>query len=164
MILLLSLFLLFNQASDLPAAKMSAVDFSAVKQGPIREQGCIPLLSRQITFRVKNRSDKTLYIYGRGIDGDYPLGTLIRLDREKNQWLDSEGNTAQHPYSVIRDFIYKEIGGHIDVHVLSPGRSMKFNDFAKETFVGSRVKRIIYISFSPDEEPQMFMSEEFTLR
>lgn len=162
--LLLGLFLLFYHANDLPAAKMTAVDFSAVKQGPIKDPGCIPLFSRQISFRVKNRSDKTLYIYGRETNRYYPLGSLIRLDGEKDQWLDSEGNTSHLPYSDIRGLIYKQMGGHIDVYVLPPGRSMKFNDLAKETYLGSRVKRVIYISFSPDEEPQTIMSEEFTLR
>jgi hypothetical protein len=163
-VLLLSLFLLIYQANDLPTSLPSAVNFSAVKQGPIKYQSCIPLFSRQITFRVKNRSDKTLYIYGHGFDGYYPLGSLIRLDREKNQWLDSEGNTSYRPYSDTRGFICKGNGGHIDIHVLPPGRSMNFNDLAKETYLGCRVKRFIYISFSQDEEPQMIMSEEFTLR
>ena len=164
MTLLLSLFLLFYQASDLPAAKMSAVDFSAVKQGPIKDPGCIPLFSRQITFRVKNRSDKALYIYGLEANGYYPLGTLIRLDREKDQWVDSEGGTSQRPYSEIRGFIYKRIGGHIDVYALPPGRSMTFNNLASDAYIGSRVKRVIYVSFGRDEEPRLVTSEEFTLR
>jgi hypothetical protein len=54
MMILLSLFLLFYQANDLQMSNMSAVDFSAVKQGKVGEdQGCVPLYSRQITFRVK---------------------------------------------------------------------------------------------------------------
>jgi hypothetical protein len=164
MILLLSLFLLFNHANDLPPAKISEVDFSTVKQGPIKDPGCIPLFSRQITFRIKNRSDKTLYVYGWKTGGDYPVGSLIRLDQEKNQWVDSEGNISHLPYSDIRGYIDRVMGGHVDVHVLPPGRSMKFSDLAKDTYLGSRVRRVIYISFSRDEEPQMFMSEEFTLR
>ena len=165
MVLLLSLFLLFYQADDLQVSKMSAVDFSAVKQAKVEwDQGCFDFYSRQITFRVKNRSDKTLYLYGLGTDGSYPLGSLIRLDREKDQWLDSEGNTSRPPYSVIRGFIYKRVGGHIDVYALPPGRAMTFNNLANETYLGSRVKRVIYISFSHDEEPRMVASEEFILR
>jgi hypothetical protein len=164
MVLSLSLFLLFYQANDLPAAKLSAVDFSAVKQGPIKDPGCIPLFSREMTFRVKNRSDKTLYIYGQESIGYYPFGSLIRLDPEKNQWLDSQGNIPYRPYSDIRGYISKEIGWQIDVYVLPPGSSMTFREVAEEMYLDSRVKRGIYISFSPDEEPQMMMSEEFTLR
>jgi len=158
--LLLSLFLLFYQANDLPAAKISAVDFSAVKQGPIKDPGCIPLFSRQITFRVKNQSDKTIYIYGMKTSRDYPLGYLIRLDREKNQWLNPEYNISPRPY---KEFMAQAVYVP-DVYVLPPGRSVKFNDLAKKMYLGSRVKRFIYISFSRDEEPQMITSEEFTLR
>ena len=165
MVLLLSLFLLFYQADDLQTSKMSAVDFSAVKQGKVEmDQGCFDFYSRQITFRVKNRSDKTIYIYGLEADGYYPLGSLIRLDGEKDQWLDPEGNTSHLTHSDIRRFIYKRAGGHIDVYALPPGRSIKFNDLAKKTFLGSRVKRVIYISLSQNEEPRMVTSEEFILR
>jgi hypothetical protein len=163
MVLLLSLFLLFYQANDLPAAKMSAVDFSAVKQGKVEvDQGCFEFYSRQITFRVKNQSDKTIYIYGLKSYRYYPLGYLIRLDGEKNQWLDSQGNTSHLPY--------KELMAHApvvyvpDVYVLPPGKSMKFYDLEKETYLGSRARRLIYISFSRDEDPQLMTSEEFILR
>jgi hypothetical protein len=162
MMLLLSLFFLFYQANDLPAAKLSAVDFSAVKQGPVKNPGCIPLFSRQITFRVKNQSDKTIYIYGQKSDDYYPLGYLIRLDREKNQWLNPVYNLSPRPY---KDFMSQAPVAYVpDVYVLPPGRSMKFKDLAKETDLGSQVKRFIYISFSRDEEPQIMTSEEFTLR
>ena len=165
MVLLLSLFLLFYQANDLQPSKMSTVEFSAVKQGKVEiDQGCLPLYSRQITFRVKNQSDKTIYIHGLKTNGHYPLGYLIRLDRENNQWLNPEGNTSYRTYSDIRGFIYKEIGGQIDVYVLPPGRSMTFKNLAEDIYVGSRVKRLLYISFSRDEEPQMITSEELFLR
>jgi hypothetical protein len=157
--LLLSLFLLCYQAGDLQTSKMSAVDFSAVKQGMIEEdQGCIPLFSRQITFWIKNRSTKTIYIHGLKMKpGYYPLGYLIRLVKEENQWVDIQGNTSHRPY--------KEIVVHApDVYVLRPGRSMTFKNLAEEIYLGSRVKRVSYISFSRDEEPQIIMSEEFTLR
>jgi hypothetical protein len=158
MVLLLSLLLLFYQADDLQAAKLSAVDFSAVTQGKVKDQSCIPLFSRQITFRVKNQSNKTIYIHGlKTKSGYYPLGYLIRLDREKNQWLNPEGKTSHRPY--------KEMGINTpDVYVLPPGRSMTFNNMAEEIYLGSRVKRVSYISLSRDEEPQMIMSEAFTLR
>ncbi|HEX8844681.1 MAG TPA: hypothetical protein VF791_08565 [Pyrinomonadaceae bacterium] len=163
MVLLLTLFLLFYQANDLPAAKMSAVDFSAVKQGKVElDQGCFDFYSRQITFRVKNRSDKAIYIHGLKTNRYYPLGYLIRLDREKNQWLNPEGNTPPRPY---KEFMTPVRALYVpDVYVLPPGRSMTFKDLAKEIYLGNRVKRVIYISFSRDEEPQMIMSEEFTLR
>jgi hypothetical protein len=162
MVLLLSLFLLFYQANDLPAAKLSAVDFSAVKQGKVEhDQGCFDFYSRQITFRVKNQSDKTIYIYGLKTNSYYPLGYLIRLDREKNQWLNPEYNISPRPY---KEFMAQAPVVYVpDVYVLPPGRSMKFNDLAKEIYLGSRVKRLIYISFSRDEEPQMIISEEFIL-
>ena len=50
MTLLLSLFLLLSQADGLPTAKMSAFEFSAVKQHTIGDQSCIPSAHRQITF------------------------------------------------------------------------------------------------------------------
>lgn len=158
MVLLLSLLLLFYQAHDLQRLNMSAVDFSAVKQGKPVDQGCVPLYSRQITFRIKNQSNKTIYIHGlKTKPGFYPLGYLIRLMREENQWLDTQGNTSPRPY--------KEGGITTpDVYVLPPGRSMTFNNLAEEIYLGSRVKRVIYISFSRDEEPQTIMSEEFILR
>jgi hypothetical protein len=161
MVLLLTLFLLFYQANDLPAAKMSAVDFSAVKQGKVEiDQGCFDFYSRQITFRVKNQSDKTLYIYGWKTNRYYPLGYLIRLDSEKNQWLNPEYNISPRPY---KEFMAQ--APYVpDVYVLPPGKSMKFNDLAIKMYLGSQVKRFIYISFSRDEEPQMMTSEEFTLR
>jgi hypothetical protein len=158
--LLLSLFLLFYQANDLPAAKMSAVDFSAVKQGKVEmDQGCFDFYSRQITFRVKNQSDKPIYIYGRKSDRYYPLGYLIQLDREKNQWLNPEYNISPRPY---KEFMAQ--APVADVYVLPPGKSMKFYDLAKKMYLGNGVKRVIYISFSRDEEPQMITSEEFILR
>ena len=163
MVLLLSLFLLFYQANDLPAAKMSAVDFSAVKQGKVEhDQGCFDFYSRQITFRVKNQSDKTIYIHGVKNDDYLPFGYLIRLDSEKNQWLNPEGIGAPRPF---REFMTPVRALYVpDVYVLPPGRSMKFKDLAKEIYLGSRVKRLIYISVSRDEEPQMITSEEFILR
>lgn len=160
--LLLSLFLLFYQASDLPAAKLSAVDFSAVEQGPIKDPGCFDFYSRQITYRIKNRSDKTLYIYGMKTSRDYPLGFLIRLDREKNQWLNPEYHNSPRPY---KEFMAQASVAYVpDVYVLPPGRSVKFTELAKKKELGSGLKRFIYISFSPDEEPQIITSEEFTLR
>ena len=163
MVLLLSLFLLFYQANDLPAAKMPAVDFSAVKQGKVEmDQGCFDLFSRQITFRVKNQSDKTIYIYGLKSHRYYPLGYLIRLDMEKNQWLNPSGVTSHRTY---KEFVANAPVVYLpDVYVLPPGKSMKFYDLEKETYLGSRAKRLIYISFSRDEEPQMMTSEEFLLR
>lgn len=166
MVLLLSLFLLIYQANDLQAAKLSEVDFSAVKQGQVEEEeGCVPLFSRQITFRVKNQSDKTIYIHGLKTNGYYPMGYLIRLDREKNQWLNPEGNSSLRPYSDLRGFIYKQMGARaLDFYVLRPGRSMTFKNLAEEIYLGSQVKRVIYISSSRDEEPRMVTSEEFILR
>jgi len=163
MVLLLSLFLLFYQAGDLPAAKMSAVDFSAVKQGKVEmDQGCFDFYSRQITFRVKNQSDKTIYIYGQKSHRYYPLGQLIRLDREKNQWLNPKVTAPPVPY---KEFIALAPVEFVpDIYVLRPGKSMKFYDLAEGTFLGNRVKRLIYISFGRDEEPQLMTSEEFTLR
>lgn len=163
MILLLTLFLLIYQAGDLQAAKLSAVDFSAVKQGPVKDQGCIPLYSRQITFRVKNQSDKTIYIHGlKSKSGRYPFGYLIRLDVEKNQWLNPEGSTSHRPYkefvAPVQDFYVPE------AYVLPPGRSMTFDKLAGETYLGSRLTQGIYISLSQNEEPRMITSEEFTLR
>ncbi|HKR13268.1 MAG TPA: hypothetical protein VJT15_14495 [Pyrinomonadaceae bacterium] len=165
MVLLLSLFLLFYQADDLPAAKMWAVDFSAVKQGSVKNQSCFDFdfYSRQITFRVKNRSDKTIYIYGVEGDGYNPYGYLIRLDREKNQWLDSQGSASHPPYKEYMTPVRQHFYG-LEVYVLPPGRSIKFKDWAEETYLGSRFKRFIYASLSRDEEPQMITSEEFILR
>lgn len=158
MMLLLTIFLLIYQADDLQTSKMPAVDFSAVKQGRVEGQSCVPLFSRQITFRVKNQSDKTIYIRGLKTKfGHHPRGYLIRLDREKNQWLNPEGTTSHRPY--------KEIGVRAqDVYVLPPGRSMTFNNLAEEMYLGSRLKRVIYVSLGRDEEPQMITSEEFILR
>ena len=159
--LLLSLFLLFYQANDLQTAKISAVDFSAVKQGKVEmDQGCFDFYSRQITFRIKNQSDKTIYIYGLKTKGYYPLGYLIQLDREKNQWLNPEYNISPRPY---KEFMAQAL--HVpDVYALPPGRSMKFKDFEPKMYIGRRLKRLIYISLSRDEEPQMVTSEEFILR
>jgi hypothetical protein len=158
MVLLLSLLLLFYQAHGWQRPNESAVDFSAVKQGKPVDQGCVPLYSRQITFRIENQSNKTIYIHGlKTKPGFYPLGYLIRLVREGNQWVDAQGNASHRPY--------KEGGvTTADVYPLPPGRSMKFNNLAEEIYLGSRVKRVIYISFSRDEEPQTIMSEEFILR
>jgi hypothetical protein len=163
MTLLLSLFLLFYQANDSQTSKVAAVDFSAVKQGKVEmDQGCFDFYSRQISFRVKNQSDKTLYIYGLKSNSYYPLGYLIRLDREKNQWLNPEYNISPRPY---KEFMAQAPVVYVpDVYVLPPGRSMTFKDFAKKMYLGSRVKRFIYISLSRDEEPQMITSEEFMLR
>lgn len=159
--LLLSLFLMFYQANDLPAAKMSAVDFSVVKQGKVEEdQGCFDFYSRQITFRVKNQSDKTIYIYGLKSHRYYPLGYLIQLDTEKNQWLNPEYNISPRPY---KEFMAQALYVP-DVYALPPGRSMKFKDFEPKTYIGRRLKRLIYISLSREEEPQMMTSEEFILR
>jgi hypothetical protein len=156
--LLLSLFLLFSQADGLPTAKMSALEFSAVKQHPIADQSCIPPSHRRITFRIRNQSNKAVYIHGRKTTADYfPLGYLMRLDREKNQWVNPEGNTSHRPY--------KEVGMYApDVYVLPPGRSMAFDNWAELTYVGSKFKQGIYISFSENEEPRMVTSEAFILR
>lgn len=163
MALLLSLFLLFYQANDLPSAKMSAVEFSAVKQGKVEfDQGCFDFYSREITFRVKNQSDKTIYIHGLKFDDYLPFGYLLRLDTEKNQWLNPEINAPPRPF---KEFMTPVETHYVpEVYVLPPGKSMKFKDLAPKIYLGSRVKRLIYISFSRDEEPQMITSEEFILR
>jgi len=163
MLILLSLFLLFFQTTDLPPAKMSAVDFTAVKQGPIKNPGCIPLFSREITFRVKNRSDKTVYIQGlKTQSGHNPFGYLIRLDGERNQWLNFEGNT---PHRTFKEFMTPVRAAYVpDVYVLAPGRSMTFNMLARDEYLGSRVQRGIFVSFNQNEEPWMVTSEEFILR
>lgn len=163
MMLLLTLFLLIYQAGDLQAAKLSAIAFSATKQGPVKDQGCIPLYSRQITFRVRNESDKTIYIHGlKSKSGRHPFGYLIRLDEEKNQWLNPATSASHRPYkefvAPVKDFYVPE------VYVLPPGRSMTFDTLAEETYIGSRLKQGIYISLSQNEEPRMVTSEEFTLR
>jgi hypothetical protein len=158
MTLLLSLFLLFSQADGLLTAKMSALEFSAVKQHLIADQSCIPPSYRRITFRIRNQSNKSVYIHGRKTAvGYFPLGYLTRLDREKNQWVNPEGNTPYRPY--------KEVEMRApDVYVLPPGRSMTFDNWAELTYVGSKFKQGIYISFGENEEPRMVTSEEFTLR
>jgi hypothetical protein len=163
MVLLLSVLLLFYQADDLPAAKLSAIDFAAVKQGKVEiDQGCFDFYSRQISFRVKNRSDKTIYIYGSKTNRYYPFGNLIRLDSEKNQWVNSLGNASHLSY---KEFMAgAPVGDVPDVYVLPPGKSMKFYDLAEAKFLGSRVKRVTYISLGQNEEPQLMTSEEFTLR
>lgn len=158
MTLLLSLFLLFSQADGLPTAKMSALEFTAVKQHPIADQSCIPPTDRRITFRIRNQSNKAVYIHGRKTTADYiPLGYLMRLDREKNQWVNPEGNTLPIQYKEVEMYA-------TDVYVLPPGRSMAFDKWAELTYVGSKFKQGIYISFSENEEPQMVTSEEFILR
>jgi hypothetical protein len=164
MTLLLSLFLLFYQASDSQAAKLSAVDFSAVKQGKVEwDQGCFDFYAGQITFRVKNRSDKTVYIRGMQSDsGRHPFGYLVRFDSEKNQWLNTEGNTLHRSF---KEFMSPaRIDYEPEVYVLPPGKSMTFVDLAKKSLLGSRLKRGIFISFNQNEEPLMVTSEEFILR
>jgi|GEM_PF-4894039 len=157
MLLLLSLFLLLYQADDLQASKTSPVVFTAVKQRPAGDQGCVPLFSRRITFRIKNRSDKTVYIHGlRTPAGYYPSGQLLRHVGEHNRWVGPGGDASQHPY--------KGGPGAADVYVLPPGKSMEFNNMAEEVYVGNRVKRGIYISFGRGGEPRMLLSEEFLLR
>ena len=158
MTLLLTLFFLFSQANDLSAAKFSAVDFSAVKHGPPNYQSCIEFKYREVTFRVKNRSNNTIYIQGRKTDGGYfPDGYMIRLDGQTNQWLNPKGNTSHPPY--------KQYGVQgTDIYVLQPGSSMKFQEFPEDALVGSRLKWGIYISISKDEEPRMVTSKEFILR
>jgi hypothetical protein len=161
--LLLTLFLLIYQAEGSQVPKLSAVEFSVVKQGPVKDQGCVPLYSRQITFRVKNHSDKTIYIHGlKSKTGRHPFGYLIRLDGEKNQWLNPQGSASHHPYkefvAPVRDFYVPE------VYVLPPGRSMTFDKLAEETYLGSRLKQGIYISLRQNGEPRIVTSEEFTLR
>jgi hypothetical protein len=156
--LLLSLFLLFSQADGLPTAKMSALEFSAVKQHKIEDKSCIPPAHRRITFRIRNRSNKAVYIRGRRTTADYsPLGYLMRLDREKNQWVNPEGNTSYRPYKEVEMYAP-------DVYVLPPGGSMTFDNWAELMYVGSKFKQGIYISFSENEEPRMVTSEEFILR
>ena len=163
MVLLLTLFLLIYPANDLPAAKLSEVDFFAVRQGQVTDQGSIPLYSRQINFRVRNRSDQTIYIHGlRTRSGHHPFGYLIRLDRENNQWLNPAGNTSHRPYN---EFVAPVQGLYVlDVYILPPGRSMTFNTLAEETYLGSRLRQGIYISLRQNEEPRIVTSEEFILR
>ena len=158
MTLLLSLFILFYQTDDLQTARRSSVDFSAVNQLKVENRGQTPLADRQITFRVRNRSRKALYIHGLKNDSGYsPFGYLIRLDKEERQWVKPEGEASRSPFAAAE--------GHVpDVYLLRPGRSMTFNQLAEEFYFGSRVKRGIYISFSRDEEPWMVTSEEFVLR
>jgi hypothetical protein len=162
--LLLSLFLLFYQADDLPAAKMWAVDFSAVKQGPVEwDQGCFDFYSGQITFRVKNRSDKTIYIRGlRAEPGRHPFGYLIRFDSEKDQWLNTEGGALHRTFKEFMTPVRSD--DEMEVYVLPPGKSMTFIDLAKKSHLGSRFKRGIFISFSQNEEPLLVTSEEFIVR
>ena len=158
MTLLLSLFLMCSQAGGVSAAKMSALEFSAIKQHPIADQSCIPPAHRRISFRIRNQSNKAVYIHGRKSTTDYiPLGYLMRLDREKNQWVNPEGNTSYRPYREVEMYAS-------DVYVLPPGRSMTFDNWAELTYVGSKFKQGIYISFSENEEPRMVTSEEFILR
>ena len=165
--LLLTLFLLIFQAHDLPAASLSALDFSAIRQGPVKfDQGCLPLHSREITFRLRNQSDKTIYVHGLKRESGYqPFGYLIRFDGEKNQWLQPDGTTSHRPYSEISDFIvkYRRVDS-LEIRVLRPGKSITFSDLAQEKHIGSRIKRGLYISFSENEEPRMVTSEEFMLR
>lgn len=161
MLILLSLLLLFFQTTDLPPAEMSAVDFSAVKQGHIKDPGCIPLFAREITFRVKNRSDKTIYIHGLKYDERHPFGYLIRLDVAKNQWIAPEGTAPPGPF---KDFLARvQEYYESEVYVLPSGKSLKFKESAHESYIGNKVKRVIYISFARDEEPRMVTSEEFIL-
>jgi hypothetical protein len=157
MLLLLSLFLLFYQANDLHTARMSPAVFSAIKQGPIKEPGCIPLFSREMTFKIKNRSDKAIYIHGVQTErGYFPFGNLLRHLGQSDEWVDREGHSAPPDKEV--KFVAD------DVYVLPPGKSMKFNDVAEDVYIGGTVKRGIYVSYSPDEKPRLLMSEEFVLR
>lgn len=159
MMILLSTLLLFYQVSDWQSAKVMTVNFSAIKQGKVEEdQGCVPLYSRQIKFRIENQSNQPVYIHGlKTPNGFYPLGYLIRHVEEKNQWLNPNGNTKAQ--------LYKEVEYPApDVYVLKPGKSMKFNNLAEEMYIGGRLKRVIYISLSRDQEPQVITSEEFILR
>jgi hypothetical protein len=162
-VLLLTFFLLIYQADGWPATLPPAVSFSAVKQGPVKGRGCVPLYSRRITFRVRNRSDKTVYVRGlKTKSGRHPFGYLIRLDREKGQWLSPEGHNSPRPY---KEFVAAVQGSYVpDVYALQPGRSMTFETLAEEAYLGSRLKRGIYISLSQSEEPRMVTSEEFVLR
>lgn len=162
--LLLSLFLLFYQADDLPAAKMWAVEFSAVKQGPVKQDyGCFDFYRGQITFRVKNRSDKTIYIRGlKAEPGRHPFGYLIRFDGEKGRWLNTEGDALHRAFKEFMSPV--RIDHEQEVYVLPPGKSITFDDLAKRSLLGSRLKRGIFISFGQNEEPLMVTSEEFIVR
>lgn len=163
MTLLLTLFLLIYQAGDLQAVKSSAVDFSAVKQGPVKNQSCFDFHYRLITFRVKNRSDKPIYIPGRNYKpGRHPFGYLIKFDVEKDQWLHPEGSTSHRPYQEFAAHAQKFY--ELDVYVLAPGKSMTFETLAVKTDLGHKLKQGIFISFGQNEEPRMVTSEEFTLR
>jgi hypothetical protein len=163
MVLLFTLFLLIHQADDWPATLPPAVAFSAVRQGPVKNQGCVPLYSRRITFRVRNRSGQAIYIHGlKSKLGRHPFGYLIRFDRERNQWLSPEGDTSPRPY---KEFVAPVQAFYVpEVYALPPGGSMTFDTLAGEAYLGGRLKRGIYISFGQNEEPRLVTSEEFVLR
>ena len=155
MALLISLFILFNQADALP--KLTQGDFSAIMQRKVKPSHN-PFADRQITFRVTNRSNKPMLLPGfKSKFGYFPLGYLIRLDRDKNQWVNPEGNSSHRRFKEVEQEAP-------DVYVLQPGKSMTFTDVAERFYIGYRFKRGIYISFSRDDEPQLVTSEEFILR
>ena len=158
MVLLLYILLLFYPAVDSPQQLLPAIEFSAIKQDTLENQGCIALFSREIKFRIRNRSDKAIYIHILKAEKDFlPLGSLIRHVDEGDQWV--------NPWDKSTPRSYKEVGfPEHDVYTLQPGKSIKFNDLAGDSYVGGKLKRYIYISLNPDEEPQIATSQEFILR
>lgn len=140
------------------AQDKSPVTVAVIRQQKFRNTGHHPENNRKVIFRIVNKSNKPVLVYGFKYDGGFdPTGYLIAFDRNKGEWA--------YPTSSNRPVSWNERASEFkDKHILRPGQSIAFEAEMSQLEVSVRFKRTIYVAYNDGDEPTEIKSDEFILK
>jgi hypothetical protein len=155
--LLLSLAVLLNYHFCFVEGSEDNIRILVVKQQVVRNRGHHPENNRRVVFRLTNKTNRPVIIYGIKYDGAFdPIGYLIEFSKDKNEWVYPNGETSEPSFGNVSS-IEKE------KYILKSGGAIQFT--AEMSFIqaGRRFKRTVYVAFKDGESPREVRSDEFIL-
>lgn len=146
-LLLIFIFTLITSAQDKRDVKMIVLS-QKILSSPIFNH--LPPADLRVNLRIKNASQKDIYIFGSKYDKDFdPLFHILTYDENQKQWRFPIFTWEKASEDEKKAYRIKK-GGYFDLHTILPRKVEKKN-----------YKAAIYFSYSKREKPYLLESEEF---
>lgn len=139
----------------------ASLDVILIKQKDVKSSSPHIVGKRKsITFRVINKSDSPVIIYGENDDEDgfIPSTDILRFNYLQNKWLFSDGKEL--PPNLENDFSPEER----ETYTLMPKESVKFEKWFLFTCKEFRYKAAIFFKNDKENQLSYTLSEEIFLK
>lgn len=139
------------------SAKLSFCQRFDRESNEVSESGH-PENNRRVIFRVVNKSNRPVVIYGFKYDGEFaPTGYMMALNKDKN--------SVEYPNPANVPTKWSDASSMMkDKRVLKPGESINIVAELSEFEVGLHFRRTVYAAYKENDNPCEISGEEFVLK